>query len=270
MEVQGLTCHGCGSTDVDFDPKTRKIRCRQCGREEYYSRAQLGATGKVAFAKDNAIHFFLDGNLSSAREFSSDVLNTMQDNVAALFIVAYCNEFVDGMAGSMAGFFKNAAPTALEYDEVRDLICLFEHTLHNMRDFEVEMVTLVVQNMQSNDDRPELESFIDTVCPYCISHYASEDFLTPERIDFYQDIAANCNVPKTCLSLLKGIRDNPGSPYKTNSFGMRGRTAYFLEHYVEPVGRIVQAMKGSQLKPKFLLAYQQASDQYRSLASARS
>lgn len=241
---------------------TRKIYCRQCGREEYYSRAQLGATGKVAFAKDNAINFLKEGNAASAREFAADVLNTMQDNAAALFIVAYCDEFVDGMAGSMSAFFRGIGPVALEYDEVRDLIGLFESTLHNMRDFEAEMVTLVVQNMQSADDRATLEEFIDTVCPYCISRYASEDFMTSERAEFYQDLASNCNIPKTCLALLNGIRTNPASPYRVGTFGMRGRTAHFLEHYVEPVGRIVESMKPGDHKQKFQAAYAQLFDRY--------
>ena len=154
-----------------------------------------------------------------------------------------------------------------EYDEVRDLIDLFESTLYNMRDFEVQMVSIVVANMQSMEDRPRLEGFIDAVCPFCIARYASEDFMTAEREDFYQDIAANCNIPKTCLALLKGIKENPGSPYKTGSFALRRRTLYFLEHYVEPVGRIVNSMKASQYKQKFLSAYQQVSEQYRSMAS---
>lgn len=267
MEVQGLSCHGCGSTDVAFDPQTRKIHCNQCGREEYYSRAQIGATGKVAFAKDNAIQFFVGGNLEEARKFAGDVLNTMQDNAAALFIVAYCDEFVAGMAGSMASFFRRVADMPLEYDEVRDLIGLFESTLHNMRDFEVEMVTLAVVNMQSADDRTALESFIDNVCPYCIARYASEDFMTPEREEFYRDVVANCDVPKTCLALLKGIKTNPGSPFRTGLFTMRGRTAHFLEHYVEPVGRVIQDMKPNQYKQKFMQAYQQTSEQYRGEAS---
>ncbi|MCI6274464.1 hypothetical protein [Tractidigestivibacter sp.] len=270
MEVQGLSCHGCGSTDVGFDPKTRKIHCRQCGREEYYSRAQLGATGKVAFAKDNAIQFFKDGNWSSARTFANDVLNTMQDNAAALFIVAYCDEFEDGRSGAVEEFFGRVGPMALEYGEVRDLIELFEGALYNMRDYEAQMVTVVIENMQGAEDRQTLEGFIETVCPYCISRYASEDFLSDERAALYRDIASHCDVPKTCFALLKGIRENPGSPYRTGSFRMRAHTGYFLEHYVEPVGRIIQEMRPSSVKAKFVQAYQQLSDQYRSDASAAS
>ena len=51
----------------------------------YYSRARLGATGKIAFAKDNAIKFFKGGNFPEARKFAADVLNMMQDNAAAQF-----------------------------------------------------------------------------------------------------------------------------------------------------------------------------------------
>ena len=104
MEIQGFSCHGCGSTDVVFDPVTRKLHCNQCGREEYYSRAQLGATGKVAFAKDNAIKFFKSGNRKNAREFAQDILNSMQDNASALFIISYYDEFVEGKAGAMHDF----------------------------------------------------------------------------------------------------------------------------------------------------------------------
>lgn len=149
MEINGITCEGCGSTDVEFDPATRKVHCNQCGREMYYSRARLGATGKIAFAKDNAIKFFKGGNFPEARKFAADVLNMMQDNAAAQFMVAYCDEFCEGLSGSMTVFFKRAEDIPLEYDEVRDLIDLFESTLYNMRDFEVQMVSLVVANMQS-------------------------------------------------------------------------------------------------------------------------
>lgn len=232
----------------------------------YYSRARIGATGKVAFEKDNAIKFFTEGNLPEARKFAADVLNMMQDNAAAQFIVSYCDEFCEGLAGSMNGYFARVQKSMLDYDEVRDLIKMFQATLHNMRDFEISMVSLIITNMQSVDDRKLLESFIDSICPYCISRHASEDFMTAEREEFYREVVSNCNVPKTCLALIKGIKNNPGSPFYSNSFWMHGKTEHFFEHYVKPVGRIVQAMKPNAYKQKFLLAYQQTSDQFKKLA----
>ena len=42
---------------------------------DVYKRQRLGATGKIAFAKDNAIKFFKGGNFPEARKFAADVLN---------------------------------------------------------------------------------------------------------------------------------------------------------------------------------------------------
>lgn len=270
MEVQGIICHGCGSSDVEFNPVTRKIHCNQCGREEYYSRAQLGATGKVAFEKDNAIHFFLAGKRDDARRFASDVLNMMRDNAAALFIMAYCEEFEESRSGAIDAFFRKTDGIALEYDEVRDLIKLFEASLYNMRDYEVEMVVLIVKNMQSDEDRPELEKFIDTISPYCIGRYTSSDFLDHDRTEYYCDLVSHCNLPKTCFALLKGIQMNPDSPYTANSFYMHAKTRYFLEHYVMSVGRILKVMKGSPVKSKFLSAYKAMVGKYKADAQALS
>ena len=262
MEVQGLSCHGCGSTDVEFDPKTRKIHCNQCGREEYYSRAQLGATGKVAFAKDNAIRFFQEGNRASARKFAADVLNTMQDNAAALFIIAYCDEFVEGRSGAISDFFRKMENIPLEYDEVRDLIRLFTLSLYNLRDHESEMLVLMIRNMQSTADKKELETFIDTASPYCIARYPSEDFLDRDRVTLYCDIVAHCAVPKTCFALLKGIRTNPDSPYVGGGFRFKSRTQYFLDHYVKSVGEVLTAMQDGPYKAKFLSGYREMVRQY--------
>jgi hypothetical protein len=262
MEIQGLTCHGCGSTDVEFDPVTRKIHCNQCGREEYYSRAQLGATGKVAFAKDNAIRFFKDGNRDNAKKFAGDVLNMMQDNASALFIMAYYDEFVESRSGALKDCLKKLDEIPLEYDEVRDLIDLFTASIYNLRDEEQEIITIIIKNMQSAEDRVELEKFIDTISPYCIAKYSSEDFLTLDRVNFYCDLVENCNIPKTCFALLKGIQTNPDSPYISNSFYLKSKTQYFYDHYVIPVGKIISSMQEGQWKQKFLGTYQAIQKKY--------
>jgi len=262
VEIQGLLCHGCGSTDISFDPATRKIHCNQCGKEEYYSRAQLSATGKVAFAKDNAIHFFMEGNRDGARKFAGDVLNTMQDNAAALFIMAYCDEFVESRSGAIKDFFRRLDSVALEYEEVRDLKNLFSVAAYNLRDYEADMVSLIVKNMQSQEDHSELETWLDTICSYCIGKYPSADFLAKERVELYCDLASNCNIPKTCLALIKGIKVNPDSPYVANCFYMKAKTAYFREHYVESVGKIIVAMQDGPYRQKFLSAYKTFKEQF--------
>lgn len=262
MEIMGITCQGCGSTDVQFDPATRKIHCNQCGKEEYYSRAQLGATGKVAFAKDNAILFFKEGNRDSARKFAGDVLNTMQDNAAALFIMAYCDEFVESRSGAIKDFFQKLDSIALEYNEARDLKDLFSASVYNLRDYEAEMVSLIIKNMQSPDDRSELETWIDSICSYCIGKYPSSDFVTSERVKLYCDLASHCDIPKTCFALLKGIKSNPDSPYATNCFYMKAKTAYFREHYVVPVGIVISAMQEGPYSQKFSTAYEAFLKEY--------
>lgn len=262
MEIQGLMCHGCGSADISFDAQTRRIHCNQCGREEYYSRAQLGATGKVALAQDNAIRFFREGNRDSARKFAGDVLNTMQDNAVALFIMAYCDEFVESRSGAIKDFLRKLDSIALEYDEVRNLKDLFSASVYNLRDYEADIVSLIVKNMQSQEDRSELETWIDAICSYCIARYPSSDFLTEARGTFYCDLASNCSIPKTCLALIKGIKENPDSPYTTNSFYMKAKTAYFREHYIVPVGKIVATMQNGPYSQKFLAAYDTLQKQY--------
>ena len=264
MEVQGLSCNGCGSTDVEFDPVTRKIHCNQCGKEEYYSRAQLGATGKVAFAKDNAVHFFKEGNRENARKFAGDVLNTMQDNAAALFIMAYCDEFVEHRNGSIKHFFEKIDDIPLQNDEVDDLRILFVQAIYNLRDYETDMVTLMIKNHLVE---AELDQFIDTVCPYCINKYPSADFMNAEREEFYCDVASHCTIPKTCLSLLKGIKGNPDSPYVSHSFYMKAKTKYFFDNYVSRVGKVISSMRDNQYKQKFVTAFKESLSQYQTDAA---
>lgn len=267
MELKGISCSGCGSTDVVFDPVTRKLHCNQCGKEEFYSRAALGSNEKVSIVADNAVKAFTAGNRQAARRFAGDVLNIMIDDLPALFILAYLDEFQESRNGAVRDFFTRAQTIRdVQGDEIRELILLFEAALYNMRDYEAEMLTLVVENMQAQADRPELTQFIEKVSPYCIGKYPSSDFMTEERCSLYCDIAANCSVPRTCFALLKGIESNPDSPYVTGTFYMQARTQSFYDNYVVRVGRVIDAMTDNGLHQKFEAAYNECVQKYRDRA----
>ena len=104
MEFSGLNCSGCGSSDVEFMPQTRKLICHQCGKEEYYSRATLNKNGKVIFAKDNAKKFFMSGDMDNAKHYALEVLNIFLDNVPAKYIVSYYDEVKNARNSSIKNF----------------------------------------------------------------------------------------------------------------------------------------------------------------------
>ena len=262
MEFSGLKCNGCGSTNVFFDAKKRMLICNQCGKEEYYSRATLNANGKVILSKDNAIRFFLDGNFEGSQHYALDVLNISQDNAPALFIMSYYDEFIIKKDGSMHNFFNKIKDVSLEYNEVRELIKLFETVTYNMSDYEKDMLELIAANMQSQDDVSELSDFVDRICPYIISKRSSISFLTKEMTEIYGDFAQHCGIPKTCFALIKAIRENMDSPYINNDFYLKSKSKYFYDNYILPVGHVIDRMRETDIKSKFILSYEKIKKEY--------
>ena len=143
MDLEGLQCHGCGSTNVTFDPKRRILSCNQCGKEEYYSRSTLNANGKVVYARRNAIHFFKEGRMDDAKHYAMEVLNISMDNAPAMYILAYYDEFTARKPDSMRMFFEQIMDVALEYDEVRDICSLIMGSAYNLADFEEQVIQLI-------------------------------------------------------------------------------------------------------------------------------
>jgi hypothetical protein len=255
MELGGLQCRGCGSSNVTFDPKMRILICNQCGKEEYYSRATLNATGKVQFSRENAINFFTEGNLENAQRYAMDILNISKDNAPGLYIIAYYDEFVRRKEGSIKWFFHESEDLALEYDEVQELKKLFLASAYNLVDYEKDILRLIAINMQSEEDSIELCDFVDKLSPYIIKKRTSIDFLTNSLVEIYQDLASHCDIPKTCFSLLKAIDENPDSPYTNNSFYLRSKSRYFYDNYILRVGIIINGMKTKELRDKFSSSY---------------
>lgn len=263
MNMEGMQCYGCGSTNVTFDPKRRILTCNQCGKEEYYSRATLNANGKVVFGRRNAIRFFTDGKLEDARHYAMEVLNISMDNAPAMYILAYYDEFTARRPDAMKRFFGQIGDVPLEYDEVKDLRSLLLSSAYNLADFEEDVIALIAKNMQSPEDSADLCEFIDTLCPYLISRRSSTSFLTENLTEMYRELAEHCSIPKTCFALLKAIDTNPDSPYTDNSFYLRAKAKYFYDHYIAVLADIISAMENTALKSKFWAVYQKKCAKYK-------
>ena len=78
----------------------------------------------------------------------------------------------------------------------------------------------------------------------------------------YVELAGHCNIPKTCLALIKAISENPDSPYTDNSFYLKSKTKYFYDNFVMKIGSIINAMAKSEIKDKFVNAYVKTKDKY--------
>ena len=91
---------------------------------------------------------------------------------------------------------------------------------------------------------------------------AINGLLKPSLIELYTELVEHCGIPKTCFALLNAIQKNPDSPYAGDTFFLRPKTEYFYEHFVLPVGKVIDAMKDEQYRGKFLAAYKQRKQQY--------
>lgn len=262
MDMMAMECHGCGSTNVDFDPKKRILTCKTCGKVEYYTRATLNASGRVVYGKRNAINFFTSGDFTSAQHYALDVLNVSVDHVPALYILAFYNEFTARRDGSLQEFFKKVGDVALEYDEIQDLRELFIASASLLKYHEEEVIACVAANMQAPEEAQDLCEFIDKVCPYWIARRTSAAYLTPNLASHYGELAQHCNIPKTCLALLKSIETNPDSPYVGNSFYLREKTRYFYTNYMVPIGEIIKRMANQAYRAKFWTAYEKLCRRY--------
>lgn len=262
----GLVCSGCGSSNVTFDPKMRLLICNQCGKEEFYERATLNANGKVVLSRQNAVNFFIDGKYDNSKHYALEVLNIAMDNVPALFIMAYYEEFVEKKYDSIRFFFNQVQDVALEYDEVREMIKLVKAASYRLVNNEEDILELFLKNMQSEDSRSDLCEFVDSVCPYFITKRTSMDYLNENLVGLYKELIRRCGIPKTCFALLKSIETNPDSPYVNNSFYLKAKCQYFYDKYIVPVGDILSVMINNDYRDKFLAAYRTKCESFRQAA----
>lgn len=263
MDFGALQCRGCGSGNVYMEPRTRRVICNQCGKEEQYTRATLNSSGKVVYGKENAMKFFLEGNIANARHYAMEVLNIAKDNIPAMYIIAYSDERVERKSGEIKAFFYNAKRVEdVEYSEVMELQTLFKASARMLPDYESEIIEFMAMNLQGEEDKEDLLNFIDEICPFFIGKRHSCKFLSGDLLEMYVDLAKHCNVPKLCLSLIKAITENPDSPYIDNAFYLKSKTRYFYDNFVIPVGKVIDAMSNKELREKFCSVYNQVKMKY--------
>lgn len=263
MDVGGLLCRGCGSSNVTFNPQMRLLTCNQCGKEEFYERATLNANGKVVLSRQNAVNFFLEGKYDKAKHYAMDVLNISMDNVPALFIIAYSDEFVDKRNDSIRYFFEQVRDVALEHDEIQEMMKLVKASAYRLVNYEEQVIELFAKNMQSEECKEELNNFMDAICPYFISKRTSMDYLSQNLTEMYKELVEHCGIPKTCFALLKSIEENPDSPYASNSFFLSAKCKYYYEHYILPIGEVIKCITNEDYRKKFMNAYDIKCEKYR-------
>jgi hypothetical protein len=263
MEIGTLQCRGCGSGNVYLEPRSRKVICNQCGNVEQYTRATLNSNGKVIYSKENAIKFFTEGKFEDARHYAMKVIDIAKDNIPSLYIMAYYDECVTKRDGALKAFFAEAKGVEdVEYNEVMELQKLFKMSAHILSDFEGDVIELMAANLQSEQDKKELSTFIDEICPYLIKKRHSIAFFDDRLCEMYVELAVHCDIPKTCLTLIKAISENPDSPYTDNSFYLKAKTKYFYDNFVVKVGSVINAMAKSEVKDKFVNAYTKIKEKY--------
>lgn len=263
MDLGALQCRGCGSSNVTLDPRTRRLICNQCGKEEQYTRATINSSGKVVFGKENAMKYFLEGNISNARHYAMEVLNIAKDNIPAMYIIAYSDECVERKDGELKAFFYNLKRIEdVEYSEVMEIQKLFKASARFLDDFETDIIEFMAMNLPGEEDKADLVKFIDEICPYFIKRRHSSNFLSGKLLEMYVDLARHCDVPKICLSLIKAITENPDSPYNGSTFYLKAKTKYFYDNFVIPVGDVVDAMSTKELREKFKAAYKNIKMKY--------
>lgn len=262
--MSGLVCSGCGSSDVVFEPRTRIVTCNQCGKQETYTRSSLNSSGEVLFAKENAIRFFKQGDLEEAMHYARDVLNISKDNIPALFIGGYYNEFVLGKPNAMKMVLNDICLMCdVQYDEVVDFQTLVLSAALNLVDYQTQILRFVWDNMQDPRDRQLMNSFVDKIVPYFISKEQTSEYLDEDLCDILCKIAQKFDIPNTCFMLLKSIKTIADSPYAGNNFHLQARCQCFFDTYVTRVGKVIYSMGTSSYHDKFVAAFIQVENDFK-------
>lgn len=255
MEIEGVrfSCPNCGAS-VTIDFKTRVGTCDSCGYTTEFKRNFFNSNDKVINDLTNVVKYFKEKNYKLSARFAEEAMTIAVDNMAAAFVLAYNEAFIDEARNSksIARFFVKAKETSVDIEELEPLKKMFLSCMTDLDDHEEDILEMVINGNHAS----EILEFTDAFSPYLIARRANIDFLTPRLKELYKRCAAKCSVPKTCYALLNSIKTNSESPYNGNTFFLRTKTERFYNDFVLPVGEIINGMSNPTLRAKFKNAYE--------------
>lgn len=263
MDAIPYNCGNCNAP-LNINLKTRTCRCEWCGQMVHIPRKEINAGPSVQSNVKKAAEYFLSREFDRALECAQDALAYAMDNAPAKYILAFYDRFVAKNRKELAleNFFKERLSELenepLDEEETELLKKFFLASPARLSEYEASILRLIRHN--ASDE--EIREFADAFCPLVIPKHNSIDYLTEELTDIYKELAAQCDIPKTCYALLTSIKTNPDSPYPTNSFYLRNKTQRFLHTYMHPISDIIDAMQTEETREKFKTAYNRLEEQY--------
>jgi len=245
-------CPGCFSLVpaeyIDF--KTRTATCPFCGNLVTFKRTTINSSQGVAHDVENAVRFFLENNLDSAKRYAESALSVSVDNAVGLYIIAYYSAFKAEIKtrNHLERFFKEELK-GIEFDEeeLEGFKKVILHSLTHVADYEKEILSIISECQRGQ----ELADFVDAFSPYLIAKRGTIDWFDKDMCDTYAKVTAMSNIPKTWYALYTAIIKNPDSPEASDTYYLKTKTARFYNDFVLGIGSIFGQIKDEALKAKF-------------------
>ncbi len=272
-------CPGCRAA-VEIDASTRQGRCKFCKIPVFRSRTFYNNSDQASTALKAATNYFLKADMEKANKYAQDALEFAVDNAPAKYIVAFYDRYfaedreenalnrffaemdevqqnmlkqkaeADGAKEAYRRFGKEppAISEVLDAEEMELLKQYFLASPGRLMDNEYQTLKLMADNCH---DEKVLSEFCEHFIPVTISKQTSRYYLTSNLIDIYATLASKCDMPKSCHALFTSIRDNPDSPYRTDTFH-HASAQFFYEEYVLPMEKIFASIRDKELREKYV------------------
>ena len=256
MEGQAFRCSCCLYTFKEsdgIDLKSKRATCPRCDSLVTFSRKEINSSKVVTHDIENALRFFEEKNYENAKKAADSAISVSDDNVIALFIIAYyeayCTRHKTGI--HLDKFFKSQLQEidTLE-EEIEGLKKLISLCGNHLDDYEEYILSKMLQTQGDED----LQKFVEDYCPAVIMRRGNIDWFTPSMRATYKEITAKVSVYNTWKALYQQISKNPDSPELNDKFFLKTKTERFYNDYILGVEDIFAGITDDAMKNKFMTA----------------